>query len=136
MQHESSLPPITVSSEDAERLWTLSEVLRQRAPQVATFLEDELDRAEVVARADLAADIIRMGSRTRFRDEQTGIPAQATLVYPGQEDAERHLVSVLSPVGVALLGLCPGQSISFKLANGRMRQLTVLAVENSPEDAP
>lgn len=131
MQPDTSLPPITVSNEDAERLWALSELLQDLAPQVASFLEEELDRADVVSRADLAADVIRMGSRTRFRDEMTGVLAEATLVYPGEEDAERHLVSVLSPVGVALLGLRPGQSITFKLANGRTRRLTVLAVDNA-----
>lgn len=136
MQPETSLPPIIVSSEDAERLWALCGLLRESVPKIAAFLEEELDRADTVACADLAADIIRMGSCIRFRDEATGLPVQATLVYPGQEDADRHLVSVLSPVGVALLGLRPGQSISFKLANGRMRRLTVLAVKNARENGP
>ncbi|CUW39613.1 Regulator of nucleoside diphosphate kinase [Magnetospirillum sp. XM-1] len=134
MRSDASLPPIIVSREDAERLWALCGLLWETVPKIAAFLEEELDRADTVACADLAADIVRMGSSVRFRDEATGIPAQATLVYPGQEDADRHLVSVLSPVGAALLGLRPGQSINFKLANGRMRRLTVLAVKNPPEN--
>lgn len=130
---ESSLPPITLSAIDAERLWVLSAASRRQAPDVVDFLEGELERARVLPPESLPHSFVRMGSRVRFRDDGTGLTTQAMLVYPGQEDAERRHVSVLSPVGAALIGLSPGQSIVFVSTHGRRRKLTVLEVEQDDQ---
>lgn len=130
---ESSLPPITLSAIDVERLWTLSAAHRHQTPDVVDFLEGELERARVLPADALPTSFVRMGSRVRFRDDGTGLTTQVMLVYPGQEDAERRHVSVLSPVGASLIGLSPGQSIVFVSPHGRRRKLTVLEVEQGEE---
>lgn len=132
---ETFLPPITLSTTDAERLQILSAASRQLAPEVADFLDSELERARIVPPDALPASFVRMGSRVRFRDDGSGVVSHAVLVYPGREDAERRHVSVLSPVGAALIGLSPGQSIIFATTHGRRRKLTVLAVEPVEEAA-
>lgn len=132
----SELPPITLSAEDAERLWALSATGRRSVPHVADFLENELERAHIVPGAALPPDVVRMGSKVFFRNENTGHATAALLVYPGQESAEHQRVSVLSPVGAALIGLSPGQSISFETPLGRTRRLTVLAIDNSGAPFP
>ncbi len=126
---ESSLPPITLSATDVDRLWVLSAASRRQAPDVVDFLEGELERARVLPPESLPDSFVRMGSRVSFRDDGTGLTTQVELVYPGQEDAEARHISVLSPVGAALIGLSPGQSIVFVSPHGRRRKLTVLAVE-------
>lgn len=126
---DSSLPPITLCAADAERLRMLSSLSHRVSPEVADFLEGELERARVLPDEDVPASFIRMGSRVRFRDDGTGLSTLVVLVYPGEEDVERHHVSILSPVGAALIGLTPGQSIVFASPHGRRRKLTILEVE-------
>ncbi|MCR6631634.1 MAG: nucleoside diphosphate kinase regulator [Magnetospirillum sp.] len=131
---ESSLPPITLCTADAERLWALSEVGRRQSPEVADFLEGELERARILPDDALPGNFVRMGSRVSFRDDGTGLTTHVVLVYPGEEDTERRHVSILSPVGAALIGLSPGQSIVFTTSQGRRRKLTLLTVEQQGSD--
>lgn len=132
---DSSLPPITLSAIDAERLSILASAHRRQSPDVVDFLEGELERARILPPDAVPDSFVRMGSFVRFRDDGTGLSTCATLVYPGQEDTERRHVSILSPVGAALIGLCPGQSMVFVTALGRRRKLTVLSVEQPQEAA-
>jgi len=132
---DSSLPPITLSAADAERLRSLTNGSHRITPEVADFLEGELERARILPPEALPDSFVRIGSRVCFRDDGTGVTTHATLVYPGQEDTERRYISVLSPVGAALIGLSPGQSIVFVTAQGRRRKLTVLSVSQGEEDA-
>lgn len=133
---DSSLPPITLCTTDAERLRLLSSLSRQVSPDVADFLEGELERARVLPPEDLPPSFVRMGSAVRFRDDGTGLSTHAVLVYPGQEDVERRHLSILSPVGAALIGLTPGQSIVFASPHGRRRKVTVLSVEQPEPCSP
>ncbi len=132
---DSSLPPITLSAADAERLRTLTNASQLITPEVADFLEGELERARVLPPEALPDRFVRMGSHVAFRDDGTGVTTHAVLVYPGQEDTERRHISVLSPVGAALIGLSPGQSIVFVTAQGRRRKLTVMSVSQGEDDA-
>lgn len=133
---ETCLPPITLCSTDAERLQILSAASRRTTPEVADFLDGELERARIVPPDALPASFVRMGSRVCFRDDGTGLTTHAVLVYPGREDTERRHISILSPVGAALIGLSPNQSIVFVTAHGRRRKLTVLSVEAGEEAVP
>ena len=90
----------------------------------ADDLLHELDRASVVPDATVPGDIVRMGSLVRFR---TGRDTRSvTLVYPAEADIASARVSVLTPVGTALIGLRAGQSITFRTRDGRPQMLTVL----------
>jgi regulator of nucleoside diphosphate kinase len=68
-----------------------------------------------------------MGSTVAFRSDD-GQQRQVTLVYPGEADFARGRVSVLTPIGAALIGLSPGQSIAWTARDGRQHRLTVLSV--------
>ena len=91
-------------------------------------LERELERARIVSGRAASARVIGMGSK--YLDEATGRVHAVTLVYPAESDIERGRVSVLTPIGAALLGLSQGQSIEWNTRSGEPRQLTVVALSN------
>lgn len=99
-----------------------------RAPEVASFLSDELDRVQIVRGGTAEGDFARMGSRVDFRDNSTGRMQSVTLVYPGDADIAQGKVSILTPIGAALIGLSKGQSIDWATRTGEIRRLTVLEV--------
>jgi regulator of nucleoside diphosphate kinase len=88
-------------------------------------LEAELDRADVMRAAELPDDVVTMHSRVRYLDETTGERRSVTLVYPDEADVERGRISVLAPVGSALLGLSTGQTIDWEFPHGARRRLRV-----------
>jgi regulator of nucleoside diphosphate kinase len=99
-------------------------------------LERELVRAVVVPRDEIPADIVTMNSRVVFEDETTGERREITLVYPKQADIGSGKVSVLVPVGTALLGMRVGQSIDWQLPNGAKHRYKVVAIpfQGDPSD--
>lgn len=121
-------PTITVTRTDSERLGRLAEsyVVRNRA--VAEELLIELERAKVVADSRVAADVVRMGSTLRFTSD-LGEDRSVTLVFPGEADIAEGRISILTPIGVALVGLAAGQSIDWTARDGRAHRLTVESVE-------
>jgi len=119
-------PGITLSAEDYERLSLLAKAAMTRMPQLATELAAELDRAHVLADGSTPAHTVCMNSTVMFRDDTTGKVQTVTLVYPPEADILQGKVSVLTPVGTALIGLQAGQSISWHTPAGEPRQLTVL----------
>lgn len=126
--------PILVSNEDAQRLRAVVERhVDGREGAAAEMLELELDRAQVLPREDMPANVVTMGSKVVFEDVDTGSRRTAVLVYPEEADVARSRISVLAPVGTALLGLAVGESISWPVPNGRARTLRVVSIENQPE---
>ena len=121
------LPKISISRGDYERLTRLGSAMLERIPDVAEELLSELERAKVVPDKRMLSSIIRMGSTLEFRSGD-GQQRHVTLVYPGDADIERGRVSILTPIGVALIGLSDGQSIMWSGRDGRRRQLTILSV--------
>ena len=125
-------PVLVLSRLDVERLEAL---LEQPAHAGAAFdaLRDELARAELREPRDMPADAITMNSTARFRDEASGEEREMTLVYPRDADGSPDKVSILAPVGSALLGLRAGQSIQWPVPGGRSTRLVVLDVRYQPE---
>lgn len=121
-------PKIIVSEIDHERLTGLATTALERIPEVAEELLAEMDRAKVVAPAKLPADVVRMGSFVTF-DSDSAQHRRVQLVYPGEADIEQGRVSVLTPIGAALIGLAAGQSIAWTARDGKKHVLTVTAVE-------
>ena len=78
----------------------------------AVHLAPELDRADIVASLSVPPDVVTMYSRVAFEDETTGQSRVVTIVYPQDADASEGKISVMAPVGSALLGLSVGQSIA------------------------
>ncbi len=127
-------PAITLSRTDHERLWRLAESFADRNPNAAEALLAELDRARVVADASLSASIVRMGSTLRFTTD-AGEDRTVTLVYPGEADIAAGKISVLTPIGAALIGLAAKQSIDWESRDGRVHRLTVESVGMAPTSA-
>jgi regulator of nucleoside diphosphate kinase len=121
-------PNITLSAGDYERLSVLAHAAMNRAPELATALVEELDRAKVLAKGRHPDQIVCMGSEVTFRDDATGKSHTVTLVYPEQADISQGKISVLTPVGTALIGLRAGHSITWEAPAKQSRQLTILEV--------
>lgn len=123
-----SKPPITLSTDDYMRLSTLAHAARKRMPDLAADLADEIGRADVLANSTPPEHIVCMNCEVEFRDETTGKIQKITLVYPEDADISKRKVSVLTPVGTALIGLREGHSMTWETPSGEVRQLTVLTV--------
>ena len=126
----SVTPHIVVSKQDAVRLEALLASVDAEGGEVARALAAELDRAEYRERDDMPEGVVMMGSRVRCIDETTGEQHTLKLVYPADADFAEGRVSILAPVGAALLGLSVGQTIQWPLPGGRETRLTVEAVTN------
>jgi regulator of nucleoside diphosphate kinase len=122
-----SVPQIVVSSADYERLTDLANASRERLPEVAQELLEEMDRAKVVDAGKVPTDVVRMGSTVTFKSDD-GHVRTLKLVYPVEESLDEHRISVMTPVGAALIGLGVGQSISWTARDGKHHRLTVTKV--------
>lgn len=120
-------PPITLTVSDYERLSLLARAAATRMPDLVSVLTEELERAHVLADGR-PEQTVCMGSEVEFRDDSSGKSQTVTLVYPGDADISQRRISVLTPVGTALIGLSMGDSITFETRTGDLRRLTVLQV--------
>lgn len=118
---------VLVGARDHARL--LSLIAKSDTPAVA-LLYDELDAATILPDAELPSDVVAMESTVTFRDIDSGQESTVELVYPAQADASRNRISILAPVGAALIGLRVGEQITWPVPNGRDRHLEVVSVEN------
>jgi len=120
-----NLPTITLTRSVHKRLSALSAAVADHQPDVAEYLERELDRARVVEEEALPAVAVTVGSRVSFLNCETHQRHSVTLVWPSEEDSTRHRLSVMTPVGAALVGLSVGQSIAWQSRTGVWRSLRV-----------
>lgn len=121
----SSQPAIIVATEDRERLLQLAAQADNSG--VPEQLEVELARAQVVPLAQVPADVIVMNSELEYEVAATRQRRRLQLVYPEHADSSAGRVSVLAPLGCALLGLRVGQEIDWLMPGGP-RRLRVLSV--------
>ena len=96
-------------------------------------LYEELGRATVVPPQQIPPGVVTMNSMARCIDDSSGKVFELTLVYPAQADMSKGNVSILAPVGSALLGLSVGQTIEWPVPAGRKIRLRVLEVVYQPE---
>ena len=106
----------------------------KRAIQHLDALEEELDRAEVVKPEQIPADVITMNSTFRLKDLQTGEDADYTLVFPGTTDSSNRKISVLAPIGIAVLGYRVGDTLEWEVPAG-LKRFKVQGVLYQPEAA-
>jgi regulator of nucleoside diphosphate kinase len=130
----SNKPAITVSRIDLERIEALLERLPATEATRVDALRAELDRAEVLEPTAMPDHIVTMNSTVTFVDESNGEKLTLTLVYPAAAGAP-GTVSILAPVGSALLGLSRDQQIDWPTPDGRQRRLRVLEITYQPEAA-
>lgn len=128
-------PAIAMTRSDHERLSRLAESSAVNNPDVAEVLFAELDRARVVDDKKIAPDVVRMGSTLQFTSD-LGERRRVTLVFPGEADIGAGKISILTPIGAALVGLSAGQSIDWTARDKRVHRLTVEAVSPPADDEP
>jgi regulator of nucleoside diphosphate kinase len=131
------MKPIFITNQDRQRLQELIEVGRAKPNGHASYidaLEREVSRSHIVASDSVAADVVTMNSRVRLRDMDSGDIEIYTLVYPSKADPAENRVSVLAPVGTAIVGSRAGDVIEWPVPAGR-RRLLVEEVVYQPEKA-
>jgi len=94
---------------------------------------NEIARARVVEAVRLPQDVVALGNEVTYRDETTGREQTVVLVLPQHADIAKARASILTPIGVALIGLREGSSFSWETRNGQKRTLTVVRVRPIPE---
>jgi regulator of nucleoside diphosphate kinase len=130
-------PGIFIADDDRARLDTLIRRALDQHGQLTSdlaALAGELRRARVVPRAEIPPDVVTMNSTVRLRDLETGEDETYTLVYPEQADIEADKLSVLAPVGTALLGYRAGDVVEWPVPAG-MRRFRVEEVVFQPRSA-
>lgn len=130
MRTHTLRPRITVARSEHQQLLALAVSGNGSA---ADSLWGEMERASVVADPKLPTDVVRMGSRVQYRTDK-GEELEVVLVFPAAADISEGKISVLTPVGAALIGLRTGQSITWQARDGRKHALTVLAVHQQNEE--
>lgn len=126
---QPALPPISLRMCDADRLRNIAEAASDKYPQTTDFLAREIERADIVPDARLLPGLVTMDSDVTFRNDISMQERSVTLVYPEAADVDAGKISILTPIGAALIGLSVGQTIEFQTPGGRWRSLTVLKVK-------
>ncbi|MBX3514726.1 MAG: nucleoside diphosphate kinase regulator [Xanthobacteraceae bacterium] len=124
------LPPIAITRRDSERLSRLAAAATDSFPQTSEFLAREVERAHLIEDFECLPGLVGMNSEIEYRDDISGQVRRVKLVYPEESAPDSATVSVLTPVGAALIGLSVSQSIEFQTPSGGWRSLTVLKVRN------
>lgn len=126
-------PHIKISSLDAMRLEKMITSLNDDQFPNKDDLQSELDRAEIVAPESMPPDIVTMNSTVRFRVESSDKEFSLTLVYPRDADGSDGKISILAPVGSALIGLKEGEQISWSKPGGGLLSVRIIKVMYQPE---
>ncbi|MDT2019187.1 nucleoside diphosphate kinase regulator [Methylocella sp. CPCC 101449] len=121
-------PRIVLTAQDHERLSILARTANGTVQDAAAVLTSELDRAHVLAKGRHPEHTVFMGCEVEFRDDTTDKVQTVTLVYPGEADISQGKISVLTPIGAALIGMRAGHSITWETRAGDLKRLTVIDV--------
>ena len=127
--------PIIMNAADHEELWCAIAAagrLNERARAEVSALRSELERAEIVGPDKIPADVITMNSRAELLDLDTNERMEFTLVFPAQADIEEGKISILAPLGTAMLGYRVGDEFEWAVPYG-YRRLKVTRIEFQPE---
>jgi regulator of nucleoside diphosphate kinase len=127
-------PPIVITSRDYDRLEALLDSLSASQFPNKAALEAELERANVVSPDSIPPNVVTMNSTVRFTIAESGEEFSLTLVYP-KDAAEAGRISVLAPVGSALLGLAVGDQLDWPRPGGGVTTVRVMEVLYQPERA-
>lgn len=126
-------PPIIINRLDAERLQRLIDNVSDKDIAVAELLEEELSRGEIRDPEDIPDNVVSMNSQVRFTDLTRGTKMIRTLVYPHSLEKVPDGISVMAPIGAALIGLRVGDIIEWPLPNNTEARLRIDAIYWQPE---
>lgn len=128
---------ISITNQDRKRLEELLEVAREfnyRDRGDLRSLAEELRRGRAVDSRDIPPTVVTMNSRVALLDVGTGEKMEYTLVFPQEADIDSGRISVLSPIGTAVLGYSVGDEIEWNVPGGT-RRIRIVAVPYQPEAA-
>lgn len=128
---------IVITEFDLERLQILIEEMQEQPSRDSRYLDElseELLRAEVVSPQEIPPQVITMNSRVRLQDLDSKAEQEYTLVFPVDADLEQGRISVLAPIGMAMIGYRLGDTITWKVPAG-LRRLKVKKILYQPEAA-
>jgi len=129
----STKPEIIVSSLDADRLYNLLDSLPKNSLVGISGLEEELTRANIVEPEEVPSTVVTMNSTVKFSVESSQEEFELTLVYPKDLDASGTKISILAPVGSALLGLSQGDEIEWPKPGGGLIKVVIKEITYQPE---
>jgi len=121
-------PKIVIGNSDFDRLTRLANNSLNTMPELAEELLTELERAKVVSDRALPENVVRMGVAVTYTSD-TGQERTVILVNPGEADIAEGKVSIMTPIGTALIGLAVGQSIGWIARDGQKHLLTIKSVQ-------
>lgn len=127
---------IVITERDMDRLQLLidSARLQWRDQSLLDRLEGELIRAKVVSPKRIPADVVTMNSKVRVTDLDTGKESTYQVLFPRDANTSKNMISVLAPIGTALLGFSVGSEIEWDTPGG-IRRLRIDAIDYQPEAA-
>ena len=105
-----------------------------RDRELLAILQREVDRAHIVEPTAVPHDVVTMNSRVRLRDLETNTEMTYTVVFPSEADLEQGKISVLAPIGTAILGFRVGDTVAWQVPGG-MRNLRIEEIMYQPEAA-
>lgn len=131
-----SLPEILTTFEDRQRLSELiAAELSAGRYQTVIFLANEVSRARTVSSSFIPPTCMTLNARGRYLDEQSGLVSACILVLPGHQRTAFNMVSVLSDLGAALLGLSAGQRMNWHCRYRGSRSIQLLQILDQPESS-
>ncbi len=128
-------PEIIISTLDSDRLYDLIDSLPRNSLASVEELEEELNRATFVSPQEMPANIVTMNSTVKFFVESTQKEFELKLVYPKDVDSSGKTISILAPVGSALLGLSVGDEIEWPKPGGGSLKVKIIEIVYQPERA-
>ncbi len=127
---------IYITEPDHERLTKLIDIAREREGDAnrkhIDSLEEELERAEVVQQKRIPPDVVTMRSTVRLKDMDTSEEMTYQLTFPTEANYDEGKISVLAPIGTAMLGYRRGDVIEWEVPSG-VRRLRVEEILYQPE---
>jgi len=128
-------PEILISELDLSRLEQILATLPAADAARLAFLEQELERADIVEPSAIPANVVTMNSTVRFSISSTNHKFCLTLVYPKDMTGDGQTISILAPAGSAMLGLVEGDEINWPSPDGEQIQVRVEEILYQPERA-
>src|SRR4051812_34696960 len=128
----TTAPKIILSSKDFDKLEAMLESMRGVSSPHKTALFNEITRAEIMEPQDIPPSIVRMNSTVEFSIDGAAQDFRLTLVYPGEAEGHPDCISVLAPVGSALLGLAVGDAIEWPRPGGGLIKVQIKNVVYQP----
>lgn len=127
-------PRIALTSADRDRLALLVRIRREagETDELIELLDQEISRADIVPAHEAPPDLAVLGAEVRYLDHESGAEQEARLVWPGAGSDDPDALSVLTPIGCALIGLSCGQTIRWRLQSGARVHVTLLKVLSRP----